>query len=211
MPSADLLSSFVIAAALFAYVPGPAMLYTAAQTLVRGRKAGLMATAGIHLGGYVHVVAAATGLSVLFHAVPVLYTAIKLVGAGYLIWLGLGMIRAAWAGAARLPDVAPRSAGRAFTDSAIVQILNPKVALFFLAFLPQFTDPAAAWPLWGQLLLLGVIVNALFWSADLACVALAGLVRRGFERSGAVRRWVTTLGGAVLIGLGIRLATQPRG
>ncbi len=94
MPSTELLIAFVITTGVFAYIPGPAMLYAAAQTLARGRWSGLMATLGIHLGCYVHVLAAAAGLSVLFHAVPVLYLGVKLAGAAYLVWLGISMFRA---------------------------------------------------------------------------------------------------------------------
>ncbi|TIY10680.1 MAG: LysE family translocator, partial [Mesorhizobium sp.] len=85
MPSTELLIAFFATTAIFAYIPGPAMLYAAAQTMARGRWSGLTAALGIHLGGYVHVIAAAAGLSVLFHAVPTLYVAVKLAGALYLI------------------------------------------------------------------------------------------------------------------------------
>ena len=93
MPSHELLVAFFVTTAIFAYIPGPAMLYATAQTLGGGRSAGLMAALGIHLGCYVHVLAAAAGLSVLFHAVPVLYVAVKLAGAAYLIWLGISLFR----------------------------------------------------------------------------------------------------------------------
>jgi len=86
-------------------MPGPAMLYAAAQTVSGGRRAGLMASLGIHLGGYAHVIAAAAGLSVLFHAVPVLYTLVKLAGAAYLVWLGIRLIRQAGAASVALPRV----------------------------------------------------------------------------------------------------------
>ena len=92
MPSADLLAAFAVATLIFAYMPGPAMLYTAAQTLARGRKAGLWAAAGIHLGCWVHVAAATLGLSAAFRHAPELYAALKLAGAAYLVWLGLRMI-----------------------------------------------------------------------------------------------------------------------
>ncbi|TIS09082.1 MAG: LysE family translocator, partial [Mesorhizobium sp.] len=103
MPSTELLIAFFVTTAIFAYIPGPAMLYAAAQTMARGRWSGLTAALGIHLGGYVHVLAAATGLSVLFHAVPPLYMAVKLVGALYLIWLGVSLFRAKIQGNGTLP------------------------------------------------------------------------------------------------------------
>ena len=85
MPSIEILIAFLAATSVFAYMPGPGTLYTAAQTIARGRSAGLMATLGLHLGGYVHVIAAAAGLSMLFHAVPFMYVILKLAGAAFLI------------------------------------------------------------------------------------------------------------------------------
>ena len=208
MPSTEVFLAFLAAAAVFAYMPGPAMLYTTAQTIARGRPAGLTAALGIHLGGYVHVIAATTGLSVLFHAVPVLYTLLKIAGAGYLVWLGLGLPRQAARCDVALSARDARSARGAFVQSMIVEILNPKTAIFFLAFLPQFTDPGAALPIWAQLLVLGTIVNVLFSSADLVCVVLAGSISAALRRSRRARRLAQLIGGALLVGLGVRLAAQ---
>lgn len=198
--------AFLAAAAVFAYMPGPAMLYVAAQTVARSRAAGLMATLGVHLGGYVHVFAAAGGLSALFLAVPVLYTIVKTVGALYLVWLGIQMIRRSGGAAGDLtvkPLAGPR---RAFIDSITVEILNPKTAMFFIAFLPQFTDPTSSTAIWLQLLVLGTIVNAMFSSADLVCVLLAGAVVARLKKSGRTQKWAHRVGGGILIGLGAHLA-----
>ncbi|AYD00093.1 LysE family translocator [Neorhizobium sp. NCHU2750] len=208
MPSFELLIAFFVTTALFAYIPGPAMLYAAAQTLARGRRGGLMAALGIHLGCYVHVIAAAAGLSVLFHAVPPLYLAVKLVGAVYLIWLGISLFRARAAGDTTQPVVGPSSARRAFLQSITVEVLNPKTAIFFMAFLPQFVDASAAFPVWLQLAILGAIVNLVFSSADLVCVLMAGAVVERLKRSGRAQKLVQRAGGAVLIGLGTHLALQ---
>lgn len=204
MPSFELLAQFFVAAAVFAYFPGPALLYTAAQTLGRGRRAGLMAALGIHLGCYVHVVAAALGLSAVFVHVPLAYLALKIVGAGYLIWLGVQMMRRPIAAA--LPALSAKSARRALGESMLVEILNPKVAVFFIAFLPQFVDPAAAWPLWLQFVVLGTVVNLMFTSADLVTVALTERVVGAVRASGAGARIGRALGGSALIGLGAHLA-----
>jgi threonine/homoserine/homoserine lactone efflux protein len=206
VPTTELLIAFLAATAVFAYMPGPAMLYAAAQTMSGGRSAGLVAALGIHLGGYAHVIAAAAGLSVLFHAVPVLYTLVKLAGAAYLVWLGIRLIRRA--GEASLAPLPARAgSGRpAFLESVAVEVLNPKTALFFLAFLPQFTDASAALPIWTQLLLLGTIVNLMFSSADLICVLLAGAALERLRRSSRAQRIARRAGGALLIGLGVNLA-----
>ena len=175
MPSADLLVASP-ATAVFAYFPGPALLYTAAQTLARGRRAGFMAALGIHVGCYAHVFAAAFGLSAVFRHVPELYLAVKIVGALYLVWLGIGMICGRKPAAE--PDRQSRRNRRAAPslESIIVELLNPKVAIFFIAFLPQFVDPAASLPVWLQFLILGTIVNFAFSSADIVTVLAASTV-----------------------------------
>ena len=208
MPSLEVLAAFFATTAVFAFIPGPAMLYAAAQTLARGKLAGLTATLGIHLGGYVHVIAAAAGLAVLFHAVPTLYLAVKLLGAAYLIWLGVALFRAPAAGDAALPRFARKSARRAFFDSIAVEVLNPKTALFFLAFLPQFVDAGAAYPIWLQIFVLGTIVNLMFSTADIVAVLLAGAVIGRLRRSGRAQRLVQRAGGTVLVGLGLHVALQ---
>ncbi|MER8732369.1 LysE family translocator [Mesorhizobium sp. M1227] len=208
MPSTELLVAFFATTAIFAYIPGPAMLYAAAQTMARGRWSGLMAALGIHLGGYIHVFAAAVGLSVLFHAVPVLYMAVKLVGALYLVWLGVSLFRAKAQGEVVLPGIQPKSARRAFFESIAVEVLNPKTAIFFMAFLPQFIDASAAFPVWLQFVVLGTIVNLMFSSADIVCVILAGAVIARLRQSSRAQRLMRGAGGAVLVGLGVHVALQ---
>lgn len=209
MPSTEVLIAFIVTTAIFAYIPGPAMLYAAAQTIARGRWSGMMATLGIHLGCYIHVIAAAAGLSVLFHAVPVLYLVVKLAGAAYLIWLGISMFRAKAQGdETALPVLEAKSGRRAFLESITVEVLNPKTALFFLAFLPQFIDASATLPVWAQFLILGTIVNLVFSSADVVCVMLAGVLVARLKRSSGAQRLMRRAGGALLVGLGAHLALQ---
>ena len=195
MPSTDLLIAFFVTTAIFAYIPGPAMLYAAAQTMARGRWSGLTAALGIHLGGYFHVFAAAAGLSVLFHAVPPLYMAVKLIGALYLIWLGVSLFRKRGEGDAAMPAIERKSARRAFFESITVEVLNPKTAIFFMAFLPQFIDASAALPVWLQFVVLGTIVNLMFSSADIVCVFLAGAVIGRLRRSSRAQRMMQRAGG----------------
>lgn len=208
MPSTGLLITFLITTALFAYVPGPAMLYATAQTVARGRWSGLMATLGIHVGGYVHIAAAAAGLSALFHAVPTLYLTVKLAGAAYLIWMGVSLLRAKAHGEAALPEVQAKSGRRALFESIAVEVLNPKTAIFFVAFLPQFVDASAPLPVWVQFVILGSIVNLMFSSADILCVLVAGALLSRLRRSSRTQRLVQRAGGITLIGLGAHLALQ---
>lgn len=208
MPSTELFIAFLATTAIFAFIPGPAMLYAAAQTMARGRWSGLMASLGIHLGGYLHVIAAAAGLSVLFHAVPTLYMLVKLAGAAYLVWLGISLFRARAEDDAALPGFEQKSARRAFIESISVEVLNPKTAIFFMAFLPQFINAAGPVPVWLQFIILGTIVNMMFSVADLVCVMLAGAVMARLKRSGSAQRMMRRAGGTVLVGLGAHLAFQ---
>jgi threonine/homoserine/homoserine lactone efflux protein len=208
MPSIELFIAFIATTAVFAYIPGPAMLYAAAQTIARGRWSGLMAALGIHLGGYFHVIAAAAGLSILFHAVPTLYMIVKFAGAAYLVWLGISLFRAKVEGDSALPGIEPKSGRRAFLESVTVEVLNPKTAIFFVAFLPQFVDASATFPVWLQLAILGTIVNLMFSSADIVCVFLAGAVMTKLRRSSSAQRLMQRAGGTMLVGLGAHLAFQ---
>jgi threonine/homoserine/homoserine lactone efflux protein len=182
MPELELLLPFAAATLIFAFMPGPALLYTAAQTLARGRVGGFLAALGIHAGGFVHVVAAAAGLSAIFSNVPAAYLALKIAGAFYLIWLGIGIMRGGLDPEA-LPHVHRKSARRAFLESVTVEMLNPKAALFYIAFLPQFVDPAATLPVWMQFLVLGTIVNLAFSAVDVITVLMTASVMKRLKRS----------------------------
>jgi threonine/homoserine/homoserine lactone efflux protein len=209
MPSSDLLIAFMTATAIFAFIPGPGLLYAAAQTLAGGRAVGMLGTLGLALGGYLHVVAAAAGLSVVFHAIPPLYAVVKLLGAAYLVWLGVSMIRARAAPGDDAAPVVPRKTGRrAFIEGITVEMLNPKTAMFFLAFLPQFTDPGASLPVWAQFMILGSIVNLMFALADGVAVLLAGSVVTRLGRASGLQRTLQRIGGGVMVALGVRLALQ---
>lgn len=203
MPPIDLLIAFFVSTALFAFIPGPAMLYAAARTLAGGRRAGLMAALGVHVGGYAHVFAATMGLSVLFHAVPVLYAVVKLAGAAYLVFMGWRLVTGHDADTQIETGMCdPR---RAFFQSVFVELLNPKTAIFFLAFLPQFVS-AASGPVWLQFLVLGTITNMMFSAADLVAVLGASQVWSSLRSSPLLGRWLQRAAGSLLIGLGARLA-----
>jgi threonine/homoserine/homoserine lactone efflux protein len=164
-----------------------------------------MTVLGIHAGGYAYVAATALGLSVLLHYVPTVYMAVKLIGAAYLIWLGIGVLRQK-SDPEKVAAKTRRSAVRAFRDGFTVEILNPKTAVFFVAFLPQFVDPAGSIPAMVQLLLLGFFVNAAFSCADIVSVLLASTVAGRFRSKGWGRRLTRMVSGSILIGLGARLA-----
>ena len=198
-----LILPFILATLTFAVMPGPGVIYCVARTVAHGTRAGLMAAFGVHVGGYAHVLAAGFGLAVLFHAVPVLFTTMKLFGAGYLIWIGVTFLRA------RLTDMPrdlPHADKGSFRQSVLVEVLNPKTALFYLAFLPQFVSAEAVLSVPAQLVILGIIVNIVFSASDVAYAMAAGGLRTALTRSRKLVTWSQRAGGALLVGLGLNLA-----
>src|ERR1700688_3416371 len=167
-------SLFLLAAVIIAAIPGPGIFYVAARTLSGGKKAGIASTFGTALGGLVHVVAGGVGVSAIILASAQLFTGLKFAGALYLIWLGIKTFREA----GYVPHEQPCAAGaaRAFREGVVVEALNPKTAAFFLAFIPQFLDPAAAHPAL-QFMALGLVSVALNTLADIIVVALAARAR----------------------------------
>lgn len=203
MPSLEHWMSFALATAIFACMPGPAILYMTAQTLAHGRKAGLLAAFGIHIGCYVHIAAATLGLAALLHHAPLVYVTIKLAGAVYLVWLGATMLLGTGKHAVHNGSAKPG----VLKDSIVVEILNPKTALFFVTFLPQFVDPGASMPASLQFLMFGLFVNLALSIADIAAVLLASFTLGRFTGGG--NRLVPRACGSILIGLGLMLASQP--
>jgi threonine/homoserine/homoserine lactone efflux protein len=191
---------FAAAALALAVVPGPAVLYIVARSVDQGRFAGLVSALGIGVGSLVHVTAATIGLSSLLASSATAFTVVKYAGAAYLILLGIHRLltREEVAEVAARP---PRGLGMIFRDGVIVNVLNPKTALFFLAFLPQFVDPdqGAASP---QILVLGLIFTVIALSSDSLWALAAGTLGAWLRRSRwylGVKRWVT---GTVLVALG---------
>ena len=194
------LAVFAAAALALAVVPGPAVLYIVARSVDQGRFAGLVSALGIGVGSLVHVTAATIGLSSLLAYSATAFTVVKYAGAAYLILLGIHRLltREEVAEVAATP---PRALRKIFRDGVIVNVLNPKTALFFLAFLPQFVDPAhGAATL--QILVLGLTFTVIALSSDslwaLAAGTLGGWLRRSRWYLG-IKRWVT---GTVLVVLG---------
>ena len=197
------LTSFFIATLALNLAPGPDMTYVAARSLGQGRRAGLISALGISAGCVVHIVAASAGVAVLLRAWPGAYAVIRLAGAAYLLYLGITMWRSAGRGGA-IRAIVPASDGEIFRQGAITNILNPKVAMFFLAFLPQFIDPARG-PAGLQTLALGLFFNVSGTLVNAAVAWLAGSARTLLESRGG-RAWFQRASGAILTALGLRLA-----
>lgn len=206
MPPADVLIPFLIASAIFACVPGPGMFYAVAQTMASGRRAGWHAAIGFHLVGLGHIAAAAFGVTMLLQMIPALFVVMKAVGATYLIWLGsrylMGQVPRVEPGS----SIASADAARALKNSMVVEALNPKSALFFLAFLPQFTDASAMLPVWVQIVVLGAIVNVMFTVTDLILIEMSDLAMRRARATECIARVLQRIGGGIFIVMGVNLA-----
>ena len=204
IPDPDRLAVFIVAALALLLVPGPAVLYVVARSINQGRRAGLASVLGIHVGTLVHIAAATVGLSALVVSSAVAFTAVKIAGAVYLVGLGLWTLFSS-SPETEIPLGGERNLRRAFAQGIVVNVLNPKTALFFLAFLPQFVDPNAAHPAL-QIAFLGVLFALLGLVTDslwaLAAGTAGGMLRssRRFVRT---QRYVT---GTVYIGLGVATA-----
>lgn len=214
MPDTTQLALFFAAAALLAVTPGPGIFYVAARTLSGGRAEGVASSLGTGVGGMAHVLAGCVGVSAIVLTSAELFAALKLLGAGYLVWLGVRTLRAArrdalaaLEGGSAAPPVGAR---RAFREGVLVEALNPKTAAFFLAFVPQFVDPAAG-GVALQFAVLGSVSVALNTLADVGVAFAASGVRAGAAaRPGLVRRLREASGAAMIaLGLGLALARRP--
>ena len=199
--------AFLAAAVILAVTPGPGIAYVVARTVAGGRAEGLASCIGTGLGGLLHVLAAALGLSLLVAQSALAFNLLKFVGAAYLVYLGVRMLMSR-APAFDVGPLSPQGARRALVDGIVVEALNVKTALFFLAFLPQFADAGA--PLAPQLVLLGGICVALNTAVDvLAVFAAQRLLQSGAARQ-ARARLLTRASGATMVGLGAFLALARR-
>jgi len=207
MPDKAAFFTFLVAAFMLNIAPGPDMLYVIGRSVGQGRKAGIVSSLGVFVGCWVHILAAAFGIAALLRSSPVAFNVVRYAGAGYLLYLGARMI-AQKTDLAR-PELEPENLMSIFRQGVITNVLNPKVAMFFLAFLPQFVDARRGNVAW-QIVLLGLIFNVGGTLVNLAVACAGGtlgeLLRRN-QRIARMQRWFT---GLIFIGLGLRLAWQRR-
>ncbi|HEX6398965.1 MAG TPA: LysE family translocator [Actinomycetota bacterium] len=204
MPSPETFAAFAAASIALLVVPGPSVLYIVTRSAHQGRSAGLVSVLGIHTGSVVHVVAAALGVSAVLASSVVAFGVVKYAGAAYLIWLGVRALRRP---DEPVPEGAapPRSLRRIYAQGVVVNVLNPKTALFFLAFLPQFVDVSRG-SVPAQVLVLGVTFIALGFVSDGTYALLAARISRsirGRARWARLHRWVP---GVTYIALGVASA-----
>ena len=206
IPDAGTLAVFALASLALAVVPGPAVLYIVAQSVHGGRRAGVVSALGVASGGLVHVLAAVIGLSALLAASAEAFTAVKILGAVYLVWLGIRTLlsaddRIGW-------RAAERTLARTYRQGVVVNVLNPKTALFFLAFLPQFVDPHESTR--GQLAILGGIFVLIALTSDLVWALVAGTAGAVLRKSRTFLRVQRYVSGTIFVGLGALAATAGR-
>ena len=212
MPDASTFGLFVAAALALLLVPGPAVLYIVARSVDGGRPAGLVSVLGIHAGTMVHIAFAAIGLSAILASSATAFSVVKWLGVAYLVWLGLQRIFTRDEETVP-PTVEPRRLSRIFSQGLIVNVLNPKTALFFLAFLPQFVDPSRG-AAWAQVMVLGAVFVVLGLCTDGAYALLSGTGGSWLRRKGgsaSFRRGQRYVSGGVYLALGAATAVSGSG
>ena len=206
-PPLDSLAVFCVASIALAVVPGPAVTYIVTQSVDKGRRAGLASALGVASGGLVHVAAATIGLSALIASSATAFTVVKLVGAVYLVYVGVRRILSKEVDEELEQE--PAGERQLYWQGVVVNVLNPKTALFFLAFLPQFVDRDHG-SVTLQVAFLGLLFATIALLSDAAYALLAAVLARRLRRSGTgavMRRWVS---GGIFVALGITAATARR-
>jgi threonine/homoserine/homoserine lactone efflux protein len=207
VPSLSTLPVFIAASIVLLVIPGPAVLFIVARSGSQGRRAGLVSVLGVHTASIVHVLAAVAGLSAVVVASSIAFTAVKVVGGFYLIVLGVKSLRSARRSAAVVaPTVKPEK--RLFAEAFLVSLLNPKVALFFLAFLPQFVQRGHG-PIWTQTLVLGAIYILLGLCSDSVYATIGARLGARLSGRAAQLRATRYAEGGILVGLGVLTLALP--
>jgi len=210
MPSASTIALFMIAALVVNISPGPAILFILSQCMARGRRAAMVSVFGLATASVIQAIAAAFGLATLFLYSPTAFAVVKYCGAAYLVYLGLrGFLAGGIAGVAAATKRRDVSLAGAYWQGVITDLLNPKLLLFFFAFLPQFADPAIGEPR-SQMLFLGLLFQVTAIPTNLVIAFVGGSVAHLLARSPVWARAQTWLSSAVLVGLGLRLAFSDR-
>jgi threonine/homoserine/homoserine lactone efflux protein len=210
IPTGTSIGIFSVAAILLLLTPGPAVLYIVARSVEQGRIAGLASACGITTGTLVHVLAAALGLSALLASSALAFAIVKYAGAGYLIYIGCRRILSRADTPATQVEVPRRSLGRLYRDGFVVNLLNPKTALFFLAFLPQFVD-ASRGAVAFQIVFLGLTFTLMGLTSDGLYALLAGTAGGWVKRNQHYLRWERFVTGGLFIGLGVTAALAGNG
>lgn len=198
---------FIFASIILCIVPGPDMVYLLSRSIAQGKRAGVMAALGINVGAYVHLFAAIIGLSAILATSAFAFTVIKWLGAAYLIYIGIQAILSSNPLNLETGKLQQQKDATIFWQGFLSDVLNPKVALFFLAFLPQFIEPNSNNPTL-QLLTLGLTVNIIGITTNLLLVYFSALVTKKLRNNKLVSRWLSKVMGSIFILLGFKLANE---
>lgn len=202
MPSIEILITFTIAALIMNISPGPSNLYVMARAIAQGTKGGIIAALGLTVGSLIHVFATVLGLSALFKHSPMLYTIVKFVGALYLIYLGISYWKAHKnQESSKVAKLKEKPLSTVFYESVIVEVTNPKTALFFLALLPQFVVPEAG-PVAWQLFILGMIVTISALPCDILVAVSSSKVSKWLLKNERAQVIQEKVSGSILFGMG---------
>ena len=202
-------ATFFTAAVLLNISPGPDMAFILGQTAKRGIQSGFSAMFGIWAGAFIHVIFAALGLSAILASSAVAFSTIKWIGAGYLIWLGIQSLRSKGTRMSVNGQVSPKGLMPIFRQGVLVSVLNPKVAVFFLAFLPQFVE-AGAGPVSAQFFLHGSLIIFVAAFVEPPLILVGGKLTGYLNNNTRISRWMDRGLGALFVGLGIKLASSDR-
>jgi len=208
MIETEALFMFVLACLAINFTPGPSILYVMTMSATRGQKAGIYAAFGLNLGILVHVLAAAFGISTILATSTTAFALVKYLGAAYLVYLGTTMILSRETNTEAHTLTSSKQNTQTFREALLVDLLNPKIALFFLAFLPQFVDPSAGSTFLQSIFLGGIfIVTGTIVNCGIAIFTSQSVQKIDLQKSRWASRWIP---GTILVALGIRLATIER-
>lgn len=207
MLNPDSLLSFIIASTIIAVAPGPSNAFLMAQTFTNGRTAGMQSALGFAMGGVIHTVFAVVGLSALLKASPIAYSTVQYLGAAYLCYLGLMTIKSSLQHhepVKNKPHVSTKKTGNVFFQAMMTEVLNPKVALFFIAFIPQFVDPSLS-STTLQLTILGLLYPIMAFPIDCAYIYAGDKIANYFRKHPQAPLWIDRISGLIFIALAINL------
>lgn len=202
-------TTFFTAAVLLNLSPGPDMAFILGQTAKRGVQSGFSAMFGIWTGAFIHVIFAALGLSAILATSALAFSVVKWAGAAYLVWLGIQALRSQGTNISVNGQVTPKGLMKIFKQGVLVSVLNPKVAIFFLAFLPQFVEPGAG-SVSAQLFLHGLLIIVVAAFVEPPLILIGGKLTGYLSNNKKVSLWMDRGLGALFVGLGVKLATSDR-
>ncbi|MDQ3526163.1 MAG: LysE family translocator [Chloroflexota bacterium] len=210
MPTIPTLIAFAIAAIALVAIPGPNLIYIITRGIQQGRRAAVVSALGVEVGTLIHIVLATFGLSAIIASSPVLYDVVKYAGAGYLIWLGVSLIRRKAGSAEERIEVCPAGMRTIFLHGLAINLLNPKVILFVMALLPQFVDPSRGSTV-GQMLVLGLVLVSVGTMGDMIYAFASGAVGSWLHRHPDADRQRDRASGVIYLALGVIVALTGSG